>query len=143
MRVDRLKQLAYMIERYVSYERVRKENKKRLEELYKELNIDEKVEEFEDLFKSFIAINVTGISLQKENFLEPQAGRYLQIIGIKKEDGKTKNINLRYFGKAQKQSTPLIAAVGEFVLRWRVEKGFLHLDGYIDLVERLKHNDQS
>ncbi len=138
--MDPLKRLGELVDRCISYERLRKENRKRLRLLYELLQIDEKVPDFEELFE-FSAINVAGLWLQKERFLEPQKDRYLQVIAIKKEDGRSKNVSLRYFGKASAQPRHTLRAVGEFVLRWRLEKSFLHLDGYRELIERLEKLD--
>jgi len=139
--MDPLKRLGELVERCISYERLRRENLKRLRLLYKLLKIDEKVPDFDELF-AFGAINVAGLWLQKERFLEPQKNRYLQIIGIKKEDGRSKNVSLRYFGKAEAQPSQTLRAVGEFVLRWRLEKSFLHLDSYRELIEKLEGLDE-
>lgn len=115
---------------------LRKENRKRLKELYKELNIKEKVGEFEEIF-TFLAINLTGISLQQEQLGLIQPKRYIQIIGIKKEENRSKNISLGYFGKAENIDERKKHNIVEFVLRWRLEKSFMNADHYRELLRIL------
>ncbi|NPA65051.1 MAG: hypothetical protein GXO16_08775 [Epsilonproteobacteria bacterium] len=127
--MEALKRLSQLVEECLSLEIVRKRNIERVKELFERLGIDEKVERFGELFE-FNAINVTGLSLQPGTLLQIQKGRYLQIIGIKKVEGRSKNINLRYFGKVEKCDPKTIEEVGEFIIRWRLEKSFLGVDHY-------------
>ncbi len=134
--MDWIQRLHEAIDRYLSLERLRKENLLILHNLYKKLQIDQKVPNYEEIFH-FNAINVTGISLQKDQLLQVQLGKYLQIIGIKKIDNRSKNISLRYFGKIEKIDPQTIEEVGEFVLRWRLEKSFLGVENYKELLSEL------
>ena len=136
--MEPIKRLNSLIENLFTMEKERKENIVRLRQLYKELEIDNKVDNFEELF-TFNAINIAGLSLQRESLLTPQPGRYLQIIGIKKSENRSKNINLRYFGKAEKIDPALRAKAAEFVLRWRLEKGFLGVNNYRELLHELQN----
>lgn len=115
---------------------IRKKNFKRLYELYQILKINEKVGEFNELF-SFLAINLTGISLQKDNFGAILPKRYVQIIAITRVERKMKNISLGYFGKSEKLEASQKFKIVEFVLRWRLEKSFMNVDEYINLLEIL------
>lgn len=115
---------------------IRKKNFKRLYELYQILKINEKVGEFNELF-SFLAINLTGISLQKDNFGAILPKRYVQIIAITRVEKKMKNISLGYFGKSEKLEASQKSKIMEFVLRWRLEKSFMNVDEYINLLEIL------
>ncbi|SMC09659.1 hypothetical protein [Nitratiruptor tergarcus] len=112
---------------------IRIKNKKRVCELFEELGLNEKVVDCDELF-SFVAINLMGISLQRETLGEVQPKRYAQIIGIKKSDKGTRNINLRYFGRAEFIEEILKDKIVEFVLRWRLEKSFRSVDHYKDLL---------
>jgi len=133
---SKLERLKKLTDKIVSFEIIRKENKNRLKELFFELNIDEKVKIFDDLF-DFKAMNLSGISLDDENFGKLQEKKYIQIIAIKKIDKKLKNINLRYFGRAEKIEEILKDKIVEFVLRWRLEKSFLQVEHYKKLVKRV------
>ncbi len=132
-----IEKLNRLIDTLFTMERERKENLKRVRELYNILEIGKKVECFEELF-TFNAINITGLSLQHENLLEIQPGRYLQIIGIKRSENRSKNINLRYFGKVENIEPRIKEQVAEFVLRWRLEKGYLGVENYRDLIDELQ-----
>lgn len=129
--LERLKDLTQKIS-ISNYEMVRKENLMRLEELYKELGIYQKVERFEDLF-SFKAINLSGASLQAETLGEIKEGKYLQILAIaynKEAKVKTKNISLAYYGRVEKVEKALVDKVVEFIIRYRFEKSFITLEHY-------------
>jgi hypothetical protein len=128
----RLKELTAKIS---SYETTRKENYERLEELYKKLQLDQKVEDFEELF-SYKAINLSAISLQKESFGAIQEGKYMQLLGIKKVDGKTKNVSLGYFGRVENVAKEQREQVIEFVIRYRFEKSFIALENYYELLDQ-------
>ncbi|MDX9813481.1 MAG: hypothetical protein RBS91_02305 [Sulfurimonadaceae bacterium] len=135
--LDRLKNLANKIS---SYEITRKENLVRLEELFIELHIDEKVGEFRDIFE-FKAENLTGISLSKESLGEISADKYLQILAIsydKDAKVKSKNVSLGYFGKVGRVDEKLRAKIVEFVIRFRFEKSFMTLESYFQMLEIIK-----
>lgn len=135
--LDRLKNLANKIS---SYEITRKENLVRLEELFIELHIDEKVGEFRDIFE-FKAVNLTGISLSKESLGEISADKYLQILAIsydKDAKVKSKNVSLGYFGKVSRVDEKLRAKIVEFVIRFRFEKSFMTLESYFQMLEIIK-----
>lgn len=132
--LDRLKNITNKIS---SYERTRKENLARLQELYKELKIDEKVEHFSNLF-DFKAINLSGVSLSNESLGEIKEGKYLQILAIgydKDAVVKSKNISLGYFGKVQSVDALLKDKIVEFVIRFRFEKSFMTLEHYHTMLE--------
>lgn len=138
--LDRLKNLTHKIS---SYEMARKENKKILEELFYELQIDKKVANFEALF-DFKAINLSGVSLQSENLGEIKEGKYLQILAIsydKDAPVKNKNISLAYFGNAKNVATTLKDKVVAFVIRYRFEKSFMTLERYYEVLEEIKQNN--
>lgn len=131
--LDRLKNLTNKIS---SYERSRKENLLLLQNLYNELNINQKVEEFNNLF-AFKAINLSGASLLPESLGEVKKGKYLQILAIgydKEAVVKSKNISLGYFGKAQNVDEELKNKVVEFIIRFRFEKSFMTLEHYYDML---------
>lgn len=132
--IDRLKQL---VDTLFWLEKERTNNLKRLQELYNVLEIGKKVGHFDELF-TFNAINITGLSLQHENLLEIQPKRYLQIIGIKRSQNRSKNINLRYFGKVENIEPHILKQAAEFVLRWRLEKGYLGVENYRELLNELQ-----
>ncbi len=121
----KLQKLNQLLDTLVSYEKRRKENLHATQELYKELHIDQKVGEFEELF-SFSAINLLGINLQPPHLGQIQPNRYTQIIGIK----NSKNINLGYFGRTENLSSQLKHRIVSFVLGWRFEKSFRVVDRY-------------
>jgi len=139
--LDRLKNLTNKIS---SYELARKENIKRLEELYRLLCIDAKVESFRKLF-DFKAINLSGVSLQEESLGEMKEGKYLQILAIsydKTATVKSKNISLAYFGRVENVDEVLRAKVVEFVIRYRFEKSFINLEHYHQMIGTItKAND--
>jgi len=139
--LDRLKNLTNKIS---SYELARKENSKRLEELYKVLGIDVKVEKFSQLF-DFKAINLSGVSLQEENLGEIKEGKYLQILAIsydKTATVKSKNISLAYFGRVESVDESLRAKVVEFVIRYRFEKSFINLEHYHQMIVTITKTDE-
>lgn len=135
--LDRLKNLTNKIS---SYERARKDNLILLQNLYKELGIDQKVEEFSELF-NFKAINLSGASLLSENLGEIKKGKYLQILAIgydKNAVVKSKNISLGYFGKAENVDAELKNKIVEFIIRFRFEKSFITLEHYYGMLESFK-----
>jgi hypothetical protein len=132
--LERLKELTNKIS---SYELTRKENLNRLKELFFKLSLDQKVASFEQIF-CYTAINLSAVSLQKGSFGEIQKGKYLQLLAITKVDGKSKNISLGYFGRVENSSEELRQTVMEFVIRYRFEKSFLHVEYYNDLLEHFK-----
>ena len=135
--LDRLKNLTSKIS---GYEVARKENLKLLQELYTELHIDEKVENFSDIFE-FKAINLSGISLKSEELGAIKEGKYLQILAIsydKEAAIKSKNSSLAYFGRVESVEKELKDKVVEFVLRWRYEKSFMTLEHYHNMLEHYK-----
>ncbi len=127
--LDRLKNLTNKIS---GYEIARKDNLKILENLYKEINIDKKVQSFQELFH-FKAINLSGASLLSENLGEIKEGKYLQILAISYDKDalvKSKNISLAYFGRVESVDLELKNKVVEFILRYRFEKSFMTLEHY-------------
>ncbi|NOQ30709.1 MAG: hypothetical protein GQ570_06265 [Helicobacteraceae bacterium] len=135
--LDRLKNLTTNI---TSYERTRKENLEDLEILFYMLELDQKVTDFSDLFE-FKAINLSAISLANENFGEVKEGKYAQLIAIKYDKEakvKSKNISLRYFGRAEKVEEELKSQILAFVIRWRFEKSFMTLEHYNGVLRKLK-----
>lgn len=140
-RLARLKALADEVSAISTYETERKRNLKRLRELYQRLRLEEKVERFDDLFR-FKAINLSAISLTKENLGAVAEGKYAQIIAITyvEEEGRkrAKNVNLRYFGRADALEEGLKREIVEFVLRWRLEKSFRGVDHYRELLKNLE-----
>jgi len=132
--LDRLKHLTNKIS---SYETARKENINILKNLYSEVGIDKKVENFEELFK-FKAINLSGASLLNENLGEIKEGKYLQVLAIiydKEASVKSKNISLAYFGRVENVDIVLKDKVVEFIVRYRFEKSFITLEHYYDMLE--------
>ena len=94
------------------------------------------VDNFEDIFM-FKAINLSGVSLQKENLGTLKEGKYLQILAIsydKEAVQKSKNISLAYFGRAENVDVELKNSVVEFVIRYRFEKSFITLEHYNDML---------
>lgn len=135
--LDRLKNLTTKIS---SYELARKENMKVLEELFLELNINAKVEHFNDLFE-FKAINLSGASLSPESLGEIKEGKYLQVLAISYDKDavvKSKNISLAYFGRVENVDTALKDKVIEFIIRYRFEKSFMTLEYYNNVLHDLK-----
>lgn len=138
--LDRLKNITNKIS---SYERARKDNLTLLKELYNELGINEKVEEFSDLFH-FKAINLSGASLLSESLGEIKKGKYLQILAIgydKEAVVKSKNISLGYFGKAENVDAGLKNKIVEFIIRFRFEKSFMTLEHYYTMLETFKEDE--
>ncbi len=136
---DALKRLKELTSKISSYELTRKENLNRLQKLYTMLNLKEKTDNFATIFE-YKAINLSAVSLQKENFGEIQEGKYLQILAITKVDGKSKNISLAYFGRVENVEEKLRNEVIEFVIRYRFEKSFLNLEHYHELLENFKND---
>ena len=138
--LDRLKNLTNKIS---SYETARKDNLKILESLYKDIKIDEKVEEFNQLF-NFKAINLSGASLLPETLGEIKEGKYLQILAIgydKEAIVKSKNTSLGYFGKVENVDVELKNKIVEFIIRFRFEKSFMTLEHYHSMLEPFKSNE--
>ena len=139
--LDRLKNLTNKIS---SYETARKDNLKILEKLYFEIGIDEKVENFSDLF-NFKAINLSGASLLKENLGEIKKGKYLQILAISYDKNaivKSKNSSLAYFGKVENVDEKLKDTIVEFIIRYRFEKSFMTLENYYEMIGNFKQTDE-
>lgn len=135
--LDRLKTLTNKIS---SYERARKENLVLLQNLFNELNINQKVEEFSELF-NFKAINLSGASLLSESLGEIKKGKYLQILAIGYDRDavvKSKNVSLGYFGKAESVDEELKNKIVEFIIRFRFEKSFMTLEHYYGMLEPFK-----
>ena len=138
--IDRLKNLTNKIS---SYERVRKDNLKILEELFFEINIDEKVEDFNDIFE-YKALNLSGASLQSDNLGEIREGKYLQILAIaydKEAVIKSKNISLGYFGKVENVNPKFKDKIVEFIIRYRFEKSFMTLEHYNSMLDAFKKEE--
>jgi hypothetical protein len=138
--LDRLKTLTNKIS---SYERARKENLVLLQNLFNELNINQKVEEFSELF-NYKAINLSGASLLSESLGEIKKGKYLQILAIGYDRDavvKSKNVSLGYFGKAESVDEELKNKIVEFIIRFRFEKSFMTLEHYYTMLEPLKSNE--
>lgn len=137
--LDRLKNLTNKIS---SYEMARKDNLKTLENLYNELELHQKVEEFSLLFE-FKAINLSGASLLQESLGEIKEGKYLQLLAIgydKNAKVKSKNISLAYYGRAENVDVALKDKIVEFIIRYRFEKSFMTLEHYHDMLEPFKNN---
>jgi len=135
--LDRLKNLTNKIS---GYERSRKDNLVILQNLYNELGINQKVEEFNELF-NYKAINLSGASLQNDSLGEIKKGKYLQILAIGYDKDalvKSKNISLGYFGKAENVDAKLKDKIVEFIIRFRFEKSFMTLEHYYDMLETFK-----
>ncbi|MDT8338335.1 MAG: hypothetical protein RQ763_03955 [Sulfurimonas sp.] len=138
--LDRLKSITNKIS---SYERARKENLVLLQALYNELHINEKVEEFSELFH-FKAINLSGASLLSDSLGEIKKGKYLQILAIGYDKDaviKSKNVSLGYFGKAQNVDETLKNKIVEFIIRFRFEKSFMTLEHYHGMLETFKTDE--
>ena len=137
--LDRLKKLSNKIS---SYETARKENIVVLRKLYTEIGIDEKVQDFRELF-NFKAINLSGASLVSENLGEIKEGKYLQILAIgydKDAIVKSKNTSLGYFGKVENVDIKLKDKIVEFIIRFRFEKSFMTLEHYHGMLAPFKDN---
>ena len=131
--LDRLKNLTNKIS---SYETARKENLRLLEKLFDALEMDQKVDKFNDIFL-FKAINLSGASLQKENLGEVKEGKYLQILAIsydREAAKKSKNISLGYYGRAENVDIDFKNMVVEFIIRYRFEKSFMTLEHYHGMI---------
>ncbi|WP_373036649.1 hypothetical protein [Sulfurimonas sp.] len=131
--LDRLKNLTNKIS---SYETARKENLKKLKNLFTQIGVNEKVEDFSDLF-DFKAINLSGASLANESLGEIKKGKYLQILAISYDKNaiqKSKNSSLAYFGKVENVDSALKDMVVEFIIRYRFEKSFITLENYYDMI---------
>jgi len=138
--LDRLKNLTNKIS---SYELARKDNITILKELYTEVGIDKKVENFNDLF-AFKAINLSGASLMEENLGEIKEGKYLQVLAIsydKKAKVKSKNSSLAYFGRVENVDVAFKDRVVEFIVRYRFEKSFMTLEHYHIMLNNFKKKD--
>lgn len=140
--LDRLKQLTTKMSGYEmsGYEMARKENLKILEELFHEIGIEKKVENFVELFE-FKAINLSGASLLSESLGAIKEGKYLQILAIgydKEAIVKSKNTSLGYFGRAESVEEGLKNKIVEFIIRYRFEKSFMTLEHYYDMIETFK-----
>ena len=138
--LDRLKNLTNKIS---SYETARKDNLKILKNIYIDIKIDDKVEEFSQLF-NFKAINLSGASLLPENLGEIKEGKYLQILAIgydKEAIVKSKNTSLGYFGKVENVDVELKNKIVEFIIRFRFEKSFMTLEHYHSMLEPFKSNE--
>ncbi|WP_324171190.1 hypothetical protein [Sulfurimonas sp.] len=137
--LERLKNLTNKIS---SYETTRQENMKILKGLYTEINLDEKLENFLDLF-NFKAINLSGASLLDENLGEIKKGKYLQILAISYDKNaikKSTNISLGYYGKAENVEINLKNKIVEFIIRYRFEKSFMTLENYYGMLGKFKNN---
>ena len=135
--LERLKNLTNKIS---GYERARKDNLALLQNLYNELGINQKVEDFSELF-NFKAINLSGASLLNDSLGEIKKGKYLQILAIgydKDAVVKSKNISLGYFGKAENVDVDLKNKIVEFIIRFRFEKSFMTLEHYYTMLESFK-----
>lgn len=137
--MDRLKRISLKLESAQFYEKRRRENFNRLKELFTLLALDEKVESFEALFE-FKAINLLGITLTPEALGVIQKKRYVQILAIrsKKERKGNDNLSLGYYGKSEALDEVLRERIVEFILRWRFEKSFYHVEFYRDLIEQIE-----
>ncbi len=138
--LDRLKKLTTKIS---AYEMARRDNLKILRELYNEVGIDKKIEEFSSLFE-FKAINLSGASLVSENLGEIKDGKYLQILAISYDKDatiKSKNISLGYFGRAENVDVELKDKIVEFIIRYRFEKSFMTLEHYHEMLEPFKKHE--
>jgi hypothetical protein len=136
--LDRLKNLTAHIS---SYELERKNNLKKLEELYIKLEITIKIANFDNLFE-LKAINLSGFSLGDNDLGAIKEGKYAQIIGIHYDSSakvKNKNISLAYYGRAEKVEYELKKDIITFILAWRFEKSFRTLEHYHNLMGTLKN----
>lgn len=139
--LDRLKNLTNKIS---SYELARKDNLKILQDLYKEIKIDEKVTPFIKLFE-FKAINLSGASLVTETLGQIKEGKYLQILAIsydKEAKVKSKNMSLGYFGKVENVDVSFKDKIVEFIIRFRFEKSFMTLEHYHGMLEPFKKDNE-
>ena len=134
-----IEKINFLLDRFEKID-VRANNLKRVEELFRDLKLNEKHGDFTTLF-DYSAMNLAAIGLKHENFGVLQNGKYVQIIAIRQVDdsGKkvTKNSSLGYYGKAEKLDEELKNKIIEFVLRWRYEKTFHQSDYYAKLLQEL------
>ena len=138
--LDRLKNLTNKIS---SYETARKDNLKKLKILFTQIGVNEKVENFSDLF-DFKAINLSGASLASDSLGEIKKGKYLQILAISYDKNaiqKSKNSSLAYFGKVENVDSALKDMVVEFIIRYRFEKSFMTLENYYDMIGTFELNE--
>ena len=138
--LDRLKNLTNKIS---SYETARKDNIKSLKNLYIKIGINEKVDNFSDLF-NFKAINLSGASLLSDSLGEIKKGKYLQILAISYDKNaiqKSKNTSLAYFGKVENVDVNLKDMVVEFIIRYRFEKSFMTLENYYDMIGTFEQDE--
>ena len=134
-----LSRLQALTDDITSYEIKRSANIQRLKELFRECVLDESIKDVEELF-AFKAMNLMGISLSEELLGSIQKGRYVQLLVItakKKEEEKSTNLSLSYFGKSELLDDGLRLNLTEFVLRWRYEKSFHNVNHYQKLIEKL------
>jgi hypothetical protein len=139
--LDRLKSLTNKIS---SYEVCRKENLNILKNLYIEIGINKKIQNFEKLF-DFKAINLSGASLLSDNIGEIKDGKYLQILAIsydKDANVKSKNISLAYYGRVENVDNEFKDKVVEFIIRYRFEKSFMTLEHYYDIIEGFRKGSE-
>lgn len=137
---EALNRLRNLTDKISFYERVRKDNLVELKLLYEAIEIDKKVNNFEDIF-DFKAINLSGVSLTKDSLGEIREGKYLQILAIsydKEADIKSKNISLGYFGKVELVDKVLKDKIVEFIIRYRFEKSFITLEHYNSMLSIYK-----
>ncbi len=137
-----LDKLDLLTDKIVSYEISRASNLKQLEKLFPLCVLDDSFHTIHELFE-FKAMNLMGISLKEESLGMIQTGRYIQLLVIttkKKEDKKSRNISLSYFGKSETVEKEQVARLTEFVLRWRYEKSFLNVNHYKSMIEQLDHD---
>ncbi len=114
----------------------REYNLKKLKKLFFELGFDKKLNSLNEFFE-FKALNLSGVSLNSENFLEIYPKKYFQLIAVKKENEKSKNISLAYYGRVDNLNKEVLYKVCEFVIRYRFEKSFRNLQNHSDLLGKL------
>jgi hypothetical protein len=133
--------LRALTEQIATHEINRKQNLKKLKTLFVTLDIGRKHPEFDTIF-AYKAMNLSGISLEKETLLEPKPKRYVQIIAITYEDDRgvkrAKNKNLCYFGRSEHLSDELKKEIVEFIFRWRYEKSFHNVEYYAQMIQALE-----
>ena len=129
--------LAQRLEKLSSHllglENKREYNLKKLKKLFFELGFDKKLNSLNEFFE-FKALNLSGVSLSSENFLEIYPKKYFQLIAVKKENEKSKNISLAYYGRVDNLNKEVLYKVCEFVIRYRFEKSFRNLESYNELI---------
>jgi len=138
-----LKKLKALADQLTTHEVTRKQNLKRLRELFEQLDIGKKHSDFESIFE-YKAMNVSGISLESQSLLAPKEKRYVQIIAISYEDDRgikrAVNKNLAYFGRAENLDIKLRKKIVEFIFCWRYEKSFHNVEYYGDMIKQLRGN---